>query len=72
MSRRQALRNLRGEKVKKELESRGEELRARGWKCVAEEASPVYKDVDEVVKVSDSLGIGSLVVKADPVGVIKG
>jgi tRNA-splicing ligase RtcB len=72
MSRRQALRNFRGEKVKKELESKGVELRARGWKCVAEEASPVYKDVDEVVKVSDSLGIGTLLVKADPVGVIKG
>jgi tRNA-splicing ligase RtcB (3'-phosphate/5'-hydroxy nucleic acid ligase) len=72
MSRRQALRNFRGEEVKKELESKGVELRARGWKCVAEEASPVYKDVDEVVKVSDSLGIGSLVVKTDPLGVIKG
>jgi len=72
MSRRQALRNFRGEKIKKELHNRGIELRARGWKCVAEEASPVYKDVDEVVRVSDSLGIGKLVVKADPVGVIKG
>jgi len=72
MSRRQALRNFRGEKIKRELESRGVQLRARGWKCVAEEASQVYKDVDEVVKVSHSLGIGSLVVKADPVGVIKG
>ncbi|MBD3413960.1 MAG: RNA-splicing ligase RtcB [Candidatus Aminicenantes bacterium] len=72
MSRRQALRSFRGEKIKKELESRGIELRAAGWKSVAEEASQVYKDVDEVVRVSDSLGIGKSVVKADPIAVIKG
>lgn len=72
MSRRQALRSFRGEKIKQELESKGIELRATGWKSVAEEASQVYKDVDEVVRVSDALGIGKLVIKADPVAVIKG
>jgi tRNA-splicing ligase RtcB (3'-phosphate/5'-hydroxy nucleic acid ligase) len=72
MSRRQALKSYRGEKVKDELERKGVGLRARGWKCVAEEASPVYKDVDEVVRVSDLLGIGELVVKVEPVAVVKG
>ncbi|HHF52547.1 MAG TPA: RNA-splicing ligase RtcB, partial [Candidatus Aminicenantes bacterium] len=72
MSRRQALRSFRGEEIKRELETKGVDLRAKGWRCVAEEASQVYKDVDEVVKISDSLGIGKLVVKADPIAVIKG
>ena len=42
------------------------------WKVVAEEAPQAYKDIDEVVKVSNDVGIGKLVVKLRPVGVVKG
>ena len=41
-------------------------------KSFLEEAPDVYKDVDEVVKVSDGVGLGKIVAKLKPVVVIKG
>lgn len=72
MSRHEALRRFRGEQIKKDLDNRGIELISTSWKGVAEEASQAYKDVDEVVKVSHEVGIGKLVAKVAPVGVMKG
>jgi len=72
MSRHEALRRFRGEQIKKELEQKGIELRSTSWKGVAEEASQAYKDVDEVVRISDQAGIGRLVAKVVPLGVMKG
>jgi tRNA-splicing ligase RtcB len=72
MSRHEALRRFRGEQIKRELESKGVELKSTSWKGVAEEASQAYKDIDEVVKVSHEVGIGKMVAKVVPVGVIKG
>ncbi|MFQ5721039.1 MAG: RtcB family protein [Candidatus Aminicenantales bacterium] len=72
MSRHEALRRFRGEKIKQEMESKGIELKSTSWKGVAEEASQAYKDVDEVVRVSDKVGIGKLVARVVPVGVMKG
>ncbi len=72
MSRHEAIRRFRGEKIKQDLKSRGIELQSTSWKGVAEEASQAYKDVDEVVKVSHKAGIGKLVAKVIPVGVMKG
>lgn len=72
MSRREALRRFRGEEIKQELERKGIELKSTSWKGVAEEASEAYKDVDEVVKISDAVGIGKLVARVVPIGVIKG
>jgi len=72
MSRREALRSFRGEKIKQEMKSKGIELKSTSWKGVAEEASQAYKDVDEVVRVSDKVGIGRLVARVVPVGVMKG
>jgi tRNA-splicing ligase RtcB len=72
MSRREALRRFRGEQIKRELESKGIELQSTSWKGVAEEASQAYKDIDEVVKVSHEVGIGKLVAKVVPLGVMKG
>ena len=39
---------------------------------LAEEASEAYKDVADVVRVCDGAGISKLVLKARPLGVIKG
>jgi len=39
---------------------------------VAEEASEAYRNVDEVVEVSRKVGIGKLVAKVVPLGVMKG
>jgi tRNA-splicing ligase RtcB len=72
MSRHEAIRRFRGEQIKQDLENRGIELQSTSWKGVAEEASQAYKDVDEVVKVSHEVGIGKLVAKVIPVGVMKG
>jgi len=72
MSRHEALRRFRGEEIRDELQKKGIELRSTSWKGVAEEASAAYKDVDEVVKVSHEVGIGRLVAKVVPVGVMKG
>jgi tRNA-splicing ligase RtcB len=72
MSRHEALRRFRGEQIRDELQKKGIELRSTSWKGVAEEASAAYKDVDEVVKVSHEVGIGRMVARVVPVGVMKG
>ena len=71
-SRSAALRNLNGEHIRNELSKKGIEVKAGSWKSIAEEAPEVYKDIDEVVKVSHEVGIGNIVVKFKPLGVIKG
>jgi tRNA-splicing ligase RtcB len=72
MSRHEALRRFRGERIRDDLARQGIELKATSWKGVAEEAAAAYKDVDEVVRVSHEVGIGRLVAKVVPVGVMKG
>jgi tRNA-splicing ligase RtcB len=72
MSRHEALRRFRGEQIRDELQKKGIELQSASWKGVAEEASAAYKDVDEVVRVSHEIGIGRLVARVVPVGVMKG
>ena len=72
MSRHEALRRFRGEQIRDELLKKGIELQSTSWKGVAEEASAAYKDVDEVVRVSHEIGIGRLVARVVPVGVMKG
>ena len=72
MSRHEALRRFRGEQIRDDLAKQGIELKSTSWKGVAEEAAAAYKDVDEVVRVSHELGLGRLVAKVVPVGVMKG
>jgi len=72
MSRNAALRDFRGEKVKSDLMKKNIEIKAGGWKSIAEEAPEVYKDIDEVVDVSHKVGIGNLVCRVIPLGVMKG
>lgn len=61
-----------GEEVKSDLNSKGIEVKAGSWKGLAEEAPEAYKDIDEVVRVSNEVGIGKLVAKVKPVIVMKG
>ncbi len=72
MSRHAALQKYRGEQVKKDLEAQNISLKSASWKGVAEEAPGVYKDIEEVAKVSHEVGIGKKVVRVKPMGVIKG
>jgi len=72
MSRHEATRRFRGERIRDDLARKGIELKSTNWKGVAEEASEAYKDVDEVVRVSHEVGLGRLVAKVVPIGVMKG
>ncbi|MFH1430967.1 MAG: RtcB family protein [Nanoarchaeota archaeon] len=71
-SRSAALRNLRGENIKKELESKGIDIETGSLKGLAEEAPQVYKDIDEIAKVSDKIRLAKLVVRLKPLAVMKG
>lgn len=71
-SRTQAKKDYRGERLQKELEREGVYVKAASGATVAEEAPGAYKDVDEVIRVSDELGIGEKVARMTPVTNIKG
>ncbi|MFW5921904.1 MAG: RtcB family protein [Halodesulfurarchaeum sp.] len=73
MSRTQAKQEFWGEDVQEALERESQiYVRAQSGATIAEEAPGVYKDVDEVVRVSEELGIGNPVVRTFPVLNIKG
>lgn len=71
-SRSKALRELRGEEIKEELKEKGIEVQAGSIKSLAEEAPEAYKDIDEVVRVVDELGISRKVARMKPIAVVKG
>ena len=71
-SRSSALRNLKGEEIKKQMNKNGIEVKAGSWKSLAEEAPEAYKDIDEVVRVVDELGISKKVARMKPLVVVKG
>ena len=73
MSRTQAKQEFWGGDVQDDLRQRSQiYVKAQSGATIAEEAPGVYKDVDEVVRVSDSLGIGDSVAKLHPICNIKG
>ena len=73
MSRTQAKNEFWGEDVRDDLREQNEiYVKAQSGATIAEEAPGVYKDVDEVVRVSDALGIGDRVARTYPVCNIKG
>ncbi len=67
-----ASKNINAEDVKKKLKSKGILVEAGSLKGLSQEAPEVYKDVDEVVRVSHEVGIGKLVVRLKPLLVVKG
>lgn len=72
MSRNEAMKKFKSEDVKKKLEENKISIRAGSWKSLVEESPDVYKDIDEVVNVSDALGLGKIVAQLKPMVVIKG
>ena len=72
MSRSAALKVRHGGEVKDELEARGISVRPRSIRLLAEEADYAYKDVSEVARVCDAAGLGGLVARLRPLGVVKG
>lgn len=71
-SRSYALKHYRGEMVVKELSAKGIEVKGTGWKGIAEEAPAVYKDIDEIARVSHGIGIGNMVARLVPLATLKG
>jgi tRNA-splicing ligase RtcB len=72
LSRAEAKRRFWGRDVEKKLRERGILVRAASPMVLAEEADPAYKDIDRVAKVSNDVGIGTLVARLVPLGVTKG
>ncbi|MEM4625221.1 MAG: RtcB family protein [Candidatus Pacearchaeota archaeon] len=72
MSRNFAINNLNGKRIIREIEEKGIIVKTNSIKSIVEESPEAYKDVDEVVRVSDEVGIGKIVAKLKPLIVIKG
>lgn len=72
MSRHEAKRNVRGEKLRQDLEADGIHIRAGSMAGLAEEAPQAYKDVDQVVQAVVGAGIARKVARLHPLAVIKG
>jgi len=71
-SRHKAKKEVRGEKLRAEMQERGIAVRAGSLSGLAEEAPQAYKDVSRVVEVVDHAGIGRKVARLEPLAVIKG
>jgi len=72
MSRSGALRKIRGEDTKKQLNQKGIEVKSGSWKSLGEESPEAYKDIEEVVKIVHELGISKKVARLRPLAVVKG
>jgi tRNA-splicing ligase RtcB len=72
MSRSQAKREIRGDRLRQELEAGGIRVRAGSLPGLAEEAPAAYKDVDQVIEVVSQAGIAKKVARLRPVAVVKG
>lgn len=72
MSRHAAKRRWRPADLRDELTERGVRVRARSRRDLPEEAPGAYKDIDEVVAVSQAAGLARPVVRLRPLGVVKG
>ena len=72
MSRARAKKEVFGERLRQELQSRGIEVRAGSLPGLAEEAPQAYKDVDSVIQTVVGAGIARKVAILRPLAVIKG
>ena len=72
MGRTNAGRSIKYSDVKKELDEKGIYVKSTNEKGIVQEAPEAYKDVDEVVEVSDKLGLAKKVARLVPLAVIKG
>ena len=72
MSRRQAKRTIRGDRLREKLEQEGINIRAGSMPGLAEEAPQAYKNVSRVVETVSKAGIAHKVARLRPVAVVKG
>jgi tRNA-splicing ligase RtcB len=72
MSRSSALNKLDNKKIRKELEKKDICVECASKKGLIEEAPEVYKNIEEVINVSDSVGLAKKVARLNPLAVLKG
>jgi tRNA-splicing ligase RtcB (3'-phosphate/5'-hydroxy nucleic acid ligase) len=72
MSRARAKEEITESQLKKELENSDVKFKAGSIRGMLEEAPEAYKDIEEVVKIVDELGISKKVARLRPLMVIKG
>jgi tRNA-splicing ligase RtcB (3'-phosphate/5'-hydroxy nucleic acid ligase) len=72
LSRTQAKKTIDGKNLKRMLESQGIRIHASTPNVLAEEAPDAYKDVDEVIALTDAAGLARPVARLSPLAVIKG
>ena len=72
MSRTQAKKQVRGDKLQKDMQNRGIYVKAASMSGLAEEAGFAYKDINEVVDSLNKAGISKPVCSFKPIGSVKG
>ena len=72
LSRHAAIRQHPVDSVIRELDKHNIYLRAKSRRVISEEAPDAYKNIDEVVDISDHSGIARKVARMCPIGVVKG
>jgi len=72
MSRTQALSKVGGDQLRNDMATRGIFVKTGHVKGLAEEAGFAYKDIDDVARAVNSLGISELVARFRPLACIKG
>ena len=72
MSRAQAKKSIRGERLQQEMSRRGILVKAVSMSGLAEEAGVAYKNISDVVETVDRAGITKKVAELRPIGNIKG
>jgi tRNA-splicing ligase RtcB (3'-phosphate/5'-hydroxy nucleic acid ligase) len=72
LSRKAALKRVRGAELRRQLEAEGITVRCASNRGLAEEAPFAYKDVEAVVRVVERAGLAARVAQLRPIGVVKG
>jgi len=72
MSRHQAKKMIKGQKLLGEMEQRGIYVRTASYGGLAEEAGFAYKNIDDVAAATEEAGLSRRVAKLVPIGNIKG
>ncbi len=72
LSRHEAIRITSNRRIQDELKSKGILTRAKSIMTLREEVPDAYKDIDDVIEVVVNAGLSKKVIKARPIGVVKG
>ena len=72
LSRTQARKNINSSDLLKELNHKGILIHAKTENVLSEEAPDAYKDVDEIIRMTEDAGLANPVSRLTPLIVIKG